>query len=562
VLDLTGSWCRERTPQRSRLGHGTHLRAGRRGRTGHDATLLLVAGEPGFGFRRGQVWGCHIAWSGNHEHLVERLPEGAGLDAALIGGGELLAPGEVVLGPSESYAAPEAYFVHAADGLDGLSRRLHRQLRARPGHPASPRPVVLNTWEAVYFDHDLARLTALADVAARIGVERFVLDDGWFSHRRDDTAGLGDWYVDQEVWPQGLHPLVDHVRGRGLQFGLWVEPEMVNPDSDLARAHPDWILTPTAPLQRHQQGLDVANPAAFAYLLERLDRLVGEYRLDYLKWDHNRDLPDARHDAHPGIHDQTRATYRLLEQLRARHPGLEIESCSSGGARVDLGILQHTDRVWGSDTNDPFERQLIQLWTGLLLPPELVGTHIGPPVAHTTTRYAPLAFRAATALFGHAGIEWDITECSPEQLDALAAWIRLYKELSRLLHDGDVVRADGPDDGTLLYGAVAPDRAEAVFAYVRLETRADIYPARLRFPGLDPDRSYRVRPRYEAGSPSFGAKGLPSWLPAPQESGIGPGPAVTSHGGALLSGAVLGRAGVPAPVMHPGSALLLHLVPE
>ena len=282
--------------------------------------------------------------------------------------------------------------------------------------------MVLNTWEAVYFDHRLDRLTALADTAAELGVERFVLDDGWFRHRRDDTAGLGDWYVDEDVWPHGLHPLIDHVRGRGMEFGLWVEPEMVNPDSDLARAHPDWVLP--GPPWRHQQALDITIPEAYAYILERLDALLSEYDIAFLKWDHNRDLVTP-------THEQTLATYRLLDELRARHPGVEIESCSSGGARVDLGILARTDRVWASDTNDALERQNIQRWTQLLLPPELVGSHVGPPRAHTTGRTHDLSFRAATALFGHFGIEWDIASASDEERTELAEWIARYKRVAR-----------------------------------------------------------------------------------------------------------------------------------
>src|SRR6266542_1136250 len=247
---------------------------------------------------------------------------------------------------------------------------------------------------------------------ATCGVERFVLDDGWFRHRRDDTAGLGDWYVDETVWPHGLEPLIGHVRSLGMEFGLWVEPEMVNPDSDLYRAHPDWILSAGGrlpPTCRHQQVLDLANPGAYGYVRARLDALLSENDIAYLKWDHNRDLVDAGHQGRPGVHAQTLAVYRLLDELRAAHPGVEVESCSSGGARVDLGILERTDRVWASDCNDALERQTIQRWTGLFLPPELIGTHVGPPRAHTTGRVHDLSFRAATALFGHAGIEWDVT---------------------------------------------------------------------------------------------------------------------------------------------------------
>jgi alpha-galactosidase len=547
VLDLTGRWLRERSPQRSALQHGTRTRASRRGRTGHDATLLLTAGSAGFGFRTGEVWSVHVAWSGDHEHLVERLPEGAGAHAAVLGGGELLRPGEVRLGPGEAYSTPTVVFGWSDRGLDGLSSRVHRSLRARPHHPSSPRPVVLNTWEAVYFDHDLDRLRHLADVAASIGVERFVLDDGWFRHRRDDTAGLGDWSVDEGVWPRGLHPLFDHVRGLGLQVGLWVEPEMVNPDSDLAREHPDWVLTPTAPLSRHQLVLDVAHPQAHAHLLERLDALVTEYRIDFLKWDHNRDLHVAVHrDAggeRPGVHEQTAAAYRLLDELRRRHPGLEVESCSSGGARVDLGILERTDRVWASDTNDAVERQSIQRWTALLLPPELVGTHVGPPTAHTTGRTGSLALRCATALFGHAGIEWDIASAGPEELEQLAGWVALHRELRPLLHTGDVVRADTLGGGTWLHGVVAGDRTEAVYAVVSTETSPDAVPGRLRLPGLDPRQRYRVRRRDTPPAPLGPQAAAPAWL----------------EDEPVVLGAVLERAGLPLPVLAPESAVVLHL---
>lgn len=194
---------------------------------------------------------------------------------------------------------------------------------------------MLNTWEAVYFDQDVAVLTELAELAAEIGVERFVLDDGWFRHRRDDHAGLGDWYVDESVWPGGLHAFADHVREAGMQFGLWFEPEMINVDSDLARAHPEWILSAgyrLPPEGRHQQVLDLAEPGAFAYILERMSALITEYGIAYIKWDHNRDLVEPGRAAHgrAGVHEQTRAVYRLIDTLKSRHPGLEIESCSSG----------------------------------------------------------------------------------------------------------------------------------------------------------------------------------------------------------------------------------------
>jgi alpha-galactosidase len=555
VLDLTGRWCRERAPQRSALSDGTHLRASRRGRTGHDATLLLAVGTPGFGFRSGEVWSVHVAWSGNHEHLVERLPEGAGMHAAVLGGGELLEAGEIRLAPGESYTAPEVVFVHSAEGLDGISTRLHRSQRSRAVHTNTPRPLVLNTWEAVYFDHDLDRLRELADTAAAIGVERFVLDDGWFGGRRDDRRGLGDWWVSPDMWPGGLGPIVKHVKGHGMEFGLWFEPEMVNADSDLVRQHPDWVLGPRAghPREwRHQQVLDLANPEAAAHIEKQVSALVTELGIDFIKWDHNRDLMEAvRTDAsgtdRPAVHAQTAAFYGLLDRLRAAHPDLEIESCASGGARVDLGVLARTDRIWTSDCNDALERAQIQRWTTLLVPPELMGTHIGPATAHTTHRTLDLSFRMLLALQGHAGLEWDITQCTPAEREALAAWSALYREVRGLLHSGDPVRVDVPDDGLLVTGTVAADRSEALFSVARLQTSGQAVPGLVPLPGLDPGRTYSLRVRTEAGTPHTVQTLPPAWWADALREGV------------RLSGAVLAGVGLPLPVLAPAQGFLLHL---
>jgi alpha-galactosidase len=546
LLDLTGRWCRERIPQRHPLPQGAWVREGRHGRTGHDATLVLAAGTGGFGFRSGEVWGLHLAWSGDAACWAERNADGH----AGVGAAELLGPAEVALAPGEAYTTPPLLAAYSPEGLDGLSDAYHRFVRDRPSHPRTPRPVVLNTWEAVYFDHRLDRLANLAEVAAGLGVERFVLDDGWFGSRRDDTAGLGDWQVAADVWPEGLHPLIGHVRSLGMEFGLWVEPEMVNPDSELFRAHPDWVLSgagrpgrlPQA--WRHQQVLDLANPDCWDFIRDRLDALLGSHDIAFLKWDHNRDLIEAGHDGRPGVHAQTLAVYRLLDELRRRHPGVEIESCASGGGRVDLGILARTDRVWASDTNDALERQHIQRWTGLLLPPELVGSHVGPPRAHTTGRTHDLAFRVATALFGHFGIEWDVASASEEERRGLAEAIACYKRLRPLLHTGRVVRLDHPNPAAYLHGVVAQDRGEALFAYVQLTASAFETPGLARLPGLDPDRGYRVEPLSVAGEPETKQAVAPRWLDA---------------GGATLQGRALGEVGLPLPVLGPEQALLLHV---
>ena len=385
IGDFTGKWSGERAPQRLPLGFGCWSRENRRGRTAADSAYLTMAGTPGFRHRTGEVWAVHLAWSGDQVNWVEAHPDGT----RVLGAGELLEPGEITLGPGESYRTPWVLAVHSLDGTDGLSRRLHRSIRSRSTHPSTPRPVVLNTWEAVYFDHDLDTLTRLAEVAAELGVERFVLDDGWFGGRRDDTTSLGDWTESAEVWPDGLGPLAERVAALGMQFGLWVEPEMINPDSELYRAHPEWVLADPdrlPPIVRHQLVLDVARPEVADYLFDHLDRLVKTRGIAFLKWDHNRDAVIPVHDGRPGVHAQTLAVYALLDRLRAANPGLEIESCASGGARVDLGILERTDRVWVSDCNDALERQHIQQGTRALLPLELMGCHVGPPRSHTTSR--------------------------------------------------------------------------------------------------------------------------------------------------------------------------------
>ena len=546
LLDFTGHWCRERSPQRHRLVMGSWVRENRAGRTGHDATIGLCAGTPGFGFRSGEVWVVHVAWSGNSVTYAERTPRGQ----ARLGGGELLLPGEVVLGPGQEYATPELCAAYSGAGLDGISAAFHGWLRSRPRHPRNPRPATLNVWEAVYFDHDLDRLVRLADLAAEAGVERFVLDDGWFRHRRDDTAGLGDWYVDETVWPRGLNPLIRHVRDRGMQFGLWVEPEMVNPDSDLFRAHPDWILAVPGrqPVPaRHQQVLDLAHPPVSAYLLERLDALLTEHEIGYLKWDHNRDLVDAGRAGpdqrgRPGVRTQTLALYALLDELRRRHPGVEIESCASGGARVDLGILQRTDRVWTSDCNDALERQAIQRWTGVFLPPELLGAHVGADRSHTTGRVQTLSFRSATALFGHQGLEWDLAAATEAERAAVASWLAFVRDWRAVLHTGTVVRADRADPSAWLHGVVGAERA--LYAFVQLTTSALAVPEPARLPGLHPDRRYTVRPAYPAGPPQPAGHAPPAWLAA---------------GGIELPGRVLAAVGLPMPVLHPEEAILLEV---
>ncbi len=529
LLRFDGHWAKEFTPRRAPWPGGTQVVENRRGRTSHDHVPVAFAGTTGFDEASGSVHGIHLAWSGNSELRFEQLADGR----RIVQVGELLAPGEVVLAPGETYRSPTVHAV-SGTGLTQVSRAFHEVVRQTV--PDRPRPVLLNTWEAVYFDHDMETLRALAQRAADVGVERFVLDDGWFGGRRHDRAGLGDWWVSPEVYPDGLAPLIDHVVGLGMEFGIWVEPEMVNPDSDLYRSHPEWVLGDPTVLGRNQLVLDLSIDACWQYLYDHLDRLLADHDIAYVKWDMNRDLVGA------GAHAQVEALYRLLAALRSAHPGVEIESCASGGGRADLGILQWTDRIWTSDCNDPLERQVIQRGFSHLFPPAVMGAHIGPPRVHTTGRSQRLAFRAATALFGHLGIEWNLLEASDRHLDALREWVALHKRLRPLLHGGDVVRLDVSDPAALAHGVVARDRSEGVFAYVQLTQSVHSAPPRLVLRDLNPDRTYTVE-HVQVPGEVLGLAAPPAWMREPVEA----------------TGRWLTTVGLQMPLLFPESAVLLRI---
>lgn len=551
AMDFTGRWSMERIPQRAPLVVGTRTKENVRGRPSADAAFLTVAGEAGFGFDRGQVWAVHLAWSGNSRQFVDVLPDGA----QFLGAGEYLLPGEIELREGDEYVSPWVYAAYAS-GLDALARRFHEELRSWSTNPRSPRPVTVNSWEAVYFDHSERGMIALIDHAAEVGAERFVVDDGWFRGRSGERTALGDWYVDQVAYPRGLEPVARHAHQRGLQFGLWVEPEMISTDSDLARAHPDWILRTEPGLpreERFQQVLDLTAPGARDYILDRLTSLIDALGIDFLKWDHNRDLVDAGHVVTddsgriPAVHAQTRALYSLLDELRARYPDLEIESCSSGGGRIDLGILERAHRVWASDVLDPLERTAINAWTLQLVPPERIGSHIGSPRSHITGRRHDLGFRASAALLYSLGVEWDLASASPDELSELTGWVELHKRLRPLIGVGRAVRVEHPDDSLMLSGIVAPDRSHAVFVAAALKRPARSARGRLRFPGLNTRAQYRVRPLI-VGAP-------PAGLVAPPWFG-------RQGRGVVLRGAALEVSGVRMPPLHPEQSLIVSLTSD
>ncbi len=519
--------------------------ANRRGRTSHDKPPWIFAGQTAFTNETGRVWGAHLGWSGNAAIRAEILTDGR----RVIQLGEILLGDELSLAPGESYSSPTVYLAWSDEGLNGVSQAFHRFLRARPNHPqpSAPRPVHMNTWEAVYFDQDLETLSRLADVAADVGAERFVLDDGWFGGRRNDSAGLGDWWVSRDVWPDGLQPLIDHVTGLGMEFGIWVEPEMVNPDSELFRNHPEWALGVPGYERRsgrNQIVLDLTKHEVWTYLYEHLDGLLTEHDISYVKWDMNRDLTQPASGARAAAHAQTRALYRLIDALRHAHPDVDVESCSSGGGRADYGILERTDRVWTSDSNDALERQRIQRGFLRFFPPEIMGAHIGPGHSHTSGRRHSLGFRAASAFFGHLGIEWNLLEASTQDRALLANAISLHKLHRELIHSGTVWHVDVADPGLHITGIVAEDRSEALFSVAQLTIASSSVPERVTIPGLDPNADYSVD-LVLLGDTRLGlALKQPEW---------------TKTGVAGVAGSMLASYGLQLPALDPESAVLLHV---
>jgi alpha-galactosidase len=551
IIGFSGRWSGEFRRERFERFSGTYLRENKRGRTSHDSFPAMILCAPDACEQSGEAFAMHLAWSGNHILRADSISDGR----AFASMGALLFPGEMILAAGATYSSPPIIAGYSATGLSALSRQYHghvRQNLIRAEVRDRPRPVHYNSWEAVYFDHDLDRLKAIADKAAAIGVERFVLDDGWFGSRRDDTSGLGDWTVSDAVYPEGLKPLIDHVTGLGMEMGIWFEPEMINPDSDLYRAHPEWVLQIGDIDQisfRHQYVLDISRPEVADYLFHHIDAILSEYTIGYIKWDMNRDLN------HPGganggaaAHAQVRALYDLIDRIRTSHPGVEIETCASGGGRTDLGILAHTDRIWTSDTNDAIDRQNIQRGASYFLPLNVMGSHVGPMHCHVTGRTLSMAMRAATALMGHMGAELNLLTEPEADLDELTTAIALYKAHRALLHSGDMYRLDTPAYLNA-FGMIAADKSEALFSVAFLTGHNRTLPVPLSFNGLDRQAQYRVKLVWPV-----------QWKPV-----ISPCIADAmdlSGDGSVFSGEALMVAGMQLPLSVPETVLLFHIVKE
>ncbi|WP_413623716.1 alpha-galactosidase [Luteibacter sp. Lutesp34] len=501
---LTGTWAGEWHLQTRAITPGATVLESRRGSTGDENNPWFAIGRgDDWNEEHGDVWFGALAWSGNWRIQVDEDI----LGQVRVTGGYNPFDFAYRLAPGQGLDTPVFYAGYTGQGIGSASRLLHRFERDRvlPGGAAAKlRPVLYNSWEATEFKVDEAGQERLAEKAAALGVERFVVDDGWFGARDNDHAGLGDWVVNRRKFPNGLKPLIDKVHGLGMSFGLWVEPEMVNPDSDLYRAHPDWVLHFPGRQRsegRHQLVLNLAREDVKAHVLAVLDGLLRDNDIQFLKWDYNRNWsepgwPQMSPDEQQKVYvAYVRNLYDILRELRARHPGVEIESCSGGGARVDLGIMALTDEVWPSDNTDPSDRLSIQDGFSYAYAPATMMAWVTGSPNWVNARSSSLDFRFLSAMQGGLGIGANLLEWSPAEEATARNYVAAYKTIRATVQRGALYRLLSPQDRAPWSAteSVASDGTQAVlFAFQRQGEEARPFPS-VRLRALDEKARYRYR---------------------------------------------------------------------
>jgi alpha-galactosidase len=521
---LTGRWAGEWTLNQEPIQGGERVIESRRGTTGHQAnpwfaislddsqktTGTIAAGE-----EHGEVWFGALAWSGSWRFTIEHTQ----LDAVRVTGGFNPFDFGYKLNPGEHLETPVFYGGYSDHGLGGASRLLHRyelaHILPRAPNPKL-RPVIYNSWEATEFKVDEPGQVALAEKAASIGVDRVVMDDGWFGQRKNDHAGLGDWYVNPQKFPNGLKPLIDRVHALHMDFGLWVEPEMINPDSDLYRKHPDWVLNfPGRPRSesRNQLVLNLARPDVRDYVEGFLDKLLTENDIAFLKWDYNRNWSEPGWDQVP-IDEQKRVyvefirnLYSILADLRKKHPNVEIESCSGGGGRVDLGILRYADEVWPSDNTDPFDRLSMQDGFSYAYPPQVMMAWVTDSPHWLNGRATTLTYRMLSSMQGSLGIGANLNHWTTEDFATAKRLIAAYHSVQPTIVGGDLYRLISPRDTSEQSATetVSRDKHQAVvFAFSHSTQEGRGFPL-LELQGLDPEAQYAltfIEGKARAGTPT------------------------------------------------------------
>ena len=501
LITLNGTWAAERTLERAALRCGIQSIGSMRGVPGHAHNPAVALCHADTNETTGDAWGFAFVYSGNYLIEAERC------DA-----GERLVMGihpyhfHWTLAPGESFTAPEAAMVYSDKGLGEMSRRFHTAIRTRllPPHwqdMAAPRPVLINSWEACYFDFDEEKLLALAQASKKADIDLFVLDDGWFKGRNDTSSSLGDWAADTRKLPQGLPGLCKKINLLGLDMGLWVEPEAISPDSDLYRAHPDWAfgIPGREPLEiRQQYTLDFSRPEVVAGIWQQLDAVLQSCPLKYLKWDMNRSLAQVYSAVLPAkrqgevYHRYVLGVYELQRRLTEKYPHLLLENCAGGGARFDCGMLYYSPQIWCSDNTDAIDRLKIQYGTSFGYPVSAMGAHVSVCPNHQSGRTTPFETRGIVASAGTFGYELDLMKMSEEDKKTAREQILKYKEIEHLVQSGDYYRLINPfeNNNHVLWQFVSKDKKETVVCGVRLHSEANPYIYLFYPQGLDADLHY------------------------------------------------------------------------
>ena len=501
AMRFPGTWAQERIPAETPLAEGTLRIESTHGYTSHMMNPFLILSPSAFSETSGECYGFQLLYSGSFALTAEvssykTLRVQGGINDYLF---------SWHLPAGDEFVTPQAALCYAPDGLGGLSRAYHDFYREQvmpPAHAHAGRPVVMNNWEATYFDFDTEKLCSLIDEAAALGADTFVLDDGWFGVRNSDRTGLGDWTVNEEKLPGGLTAVTDRCRERGIRFGLWFEPEMVSEDSDLFRAHPDWAIAHpgvTPCRSRNQLVLDFSRPEVVDYVFEAVSKILNEYDISYVKWDRNRDITENWSASLPPerqgefSHRCTLGFYRLAERLTSAFPGILFEGCAGGGGRFDGGMLYYFPQIWTSDDTDGLERTKIQWGTSFGYPVSSMSCHVSACPNHQTGRMTPFATRGAVASLGAFGYELDLTRLTDEEKAAVRRQIADYHRIEDLVLSGDLVRLIDPLGGKRFCEMlVSKDKRHAYVVGERFRGVPCDHQEPLRLPGLDPDTLYRV----------------------------------------------------------------------
>lgn len=501
LLTLHGSWARERQIDQRPIGYGKTSVGSVKGESSHQEHPFMALVEKGATQERGRVYGFSFVYSGNFLAQAEKSQ----FDSVRVMMG--INPGNFKwqLKPGESFQAPEVVMVYSDEGLGKMSRTYHdlyREHLIRSPYKDRERPILINNWEATYFDFNTDKLLDIAREAKKTGIEMLVMDDGWFGGRKDDNSSLGDWNVNEEKLPGGLKYLVDEVNKIGLKFGIWMEPEMVSPDSDLYRAHPDWAIQipgREGTRSRNQFVLDLSRPEVVEHTWNSIKNVLSSANIEYLKWDMNRQITDIgsfglnKENMGELSHRFVLAVYELQERLIKEFPNLLLENCSGGGARFDPGMLYFGPQIWCSDDTDAIERLGIQEGTALVYPLSSMGAHVSDCPNHTVGRVTPFETRGHVALAGTFGYELDITKIPEEDRAMIPEQTAMYHKYNKLVRSGDYYRvASYRENGYYdCYGVVSKDKSEALYTFVQVKGRPNYHSRLIRLSGLDPDKKYR-----------------------------------------------------------------------